>query len=454
MSGEVSDKPGATATGFSRAWGAWKFSPGELPSAQASGCDGAGWDWGRFEGTTVPYLPLDKLDQGWTGISATVRSPETFVGGLSHRGRQGVFAMVLNQAIMPENKIVKGRKSWFFSDDRILCLGSDISCDEAQYPTQTTICQKALRINGQGEIRPTSLDGAGVTALPEERTLDPARPHWFLDVQQTGYYVPVGQKVTMRKHQASRDVDDLKNTEGDFLTAWIDHGKAPKTASYEYMLVVRATPEAMQRLAADPPFRVIQRDVAAHVIWDTADRRWGCVFFVPQEVTPHAVASETLPIKAVDRPCLVMAQVARDGQLDVSVTDPDLTPDDHGSKPHPLRVTLRGTWRLLEARGTVCVWPLKDAKENVRILSATRGRNHRGDWLSARGKLRPEACPMTGPEMCRVATPADLITRVGQCVLKRHVNTSGCESRPVILSVLGIAERKCCVSHSLVVGRR
>ena len=165
--------------------------------------------------------------------------------------------------------------------------------------------------------------------------------------------------------------NDLGDTEGDFLTAWIDHGKAPEDASYEYMLVVRATPEAMQKLAAEPPYRVLQRDEAAHIVWDTAGRRWGCVFFVPQEVAAHAVATETLPVKAVDRPCLVMAEAARDGQLDVSVADPDLNLEDKVSQPQPLRVTLRGAWRLLEAKGTVCVWPLTDTKEKVRIVSAS-----------------------------------------------------------------------------------
>ncbi len=338
-------------------------------SAEASGRQGRGWDWRRFEGTTVPQLPLEEIEKGWTS-AGTERSPETFVGGLSHQGRQGIFAMILNQPIMPDTTLT-GRKSWFFNDDQILCLGSDISCDEAQYPTQTTFCQKALRANEQGAFSPTLLDGADFTSFPEERTLDEAKPHWFLDVQQTGYYLPAGQKVTVaRQHQTSRDVNDWEDTEGDFLTAWTDHGKAPDAASYEYVLVVRATPEAMQKLAAEPSYRVIQRDQDAHIVWHTAARRWGCALFVPQEVTPHTVATETLPIKAVDRPCLIMAEAVRDGKLDVSVADPDLNLENGVNQPRPLRVTLRGPWRLLEATGTVCAWQLPDTDEHVRIVSA------------------------------------------------------------------------------------
>ena len=338
-------------------------------SAEASGRKHFGWDWRRFEGTTVPYLPLGKIDKGWT----SVRSVETFLGGLSHQGQQGIFAMVVNQP-MPDRKTLTGRKSWFFSDEQVLCLGSDISCDEAEYPTQTTLCQKSLPTNDNGEFMPTTLDGADFASFPEERTLDEAKAHWFLDVQQTGYCLPAGQKVTVaRKQQKSRDYLDMEDTEGDFLTAWIDHGKAPAGASYEYVLVVRATPEAMQKLVAEPSYRVIQRDEAAHIVWHTGARRWSCVFFVPQEVTPHAVATETLQIKAVDRPCLIMAEALRDGELALSVADPDLNLEKGANKPQPLRVTLRGAWRLLEATGTVCAWQLPDAPDNVRIVSADAG---------------------------------------------------------------------------------
>lgn len=346
---------------------------GNPVTARASGNDGAGWDWARFEGTTVPQLPLIELEKAWPAKSEVTRSPESFVGGLSHQGRQGIFTMVLNQTITPDGKVIKGRKSWFFNDDRILCLGSGISCDETRHPTQTTLCQKSLRNTEPPEIRPTSVDGGDLKAFPEERTLDGSKPHWFFDVQQTGYYVPAGQLVGIaRKHQKSRDVNDWEDTEGDFLTAWIDHGKAPKNASYEYLVVVRATPEAMRKLVAQPPYQVLQRDDTAHIVWDVSGRRWGCVFFAPQlEISPAATPG-TLPVKAVDRPCLVMLQAPQVGQLEVSVADPDLNlQPDGGYQPQPLRVTFRGKWRLQDAKGTTCVWPLPDPKNTARVVSTS-----------------------------------------------------------------------------------
>lgn len=339
---------------------------GDPANPEASGRDpvGSGWDWARFEGTTVPQLPLDRIDKGWSSISARVGSPETFAGGLSHRSRQGVYGMILNQTIRPDTTLT-GRKSWFFNDNQIICLGSDISCDEAQYPTQTTVCQKWLFADEQEQLPPTLIDGAQFTAFSEERTLDQTTPHWFIDVQQTGYYLSAGQNVTVaRQSQTSRDVNDWEDTEGDFLTAWIDHGTAPEGASYEYMLVVRAIPEAMQRFAAQPPYQVIQRDQNAHIVWHTEANRWGCVLFVPQQVAAHAVGTETIPVEAVDRPCLIMADTMADGQLHLSVADPDL------GQSEPLRVTLRGAWRLLEAKGALCAWDLPQAPDEVSIVSS------------------------------------------------------------------------------------
>ena len=338
-------------------------------NAEDSGRQRDGWDWARYEGTTVPQVTLDMLEEGGRGVGRNF-SPEAFVGGLSHQGQQGVYAMVLNQA-MPGGKTITGRKSWFFHDDQILCLGSNITCDEAEYPTQTTLCQKSLCADKGGAFLPTVVDGEGYIAFPEERMLDEASPHWFTDVQQTGYYIPAGQSVTVaRKHQVSRESWDEEDTEGDLLTAWIDHGESPDNADYEYTLVVRATPEIMQAVVSDPPYRVVQCDQVAHVVRHTAGSRWSCVFFSGQEIAPHTVNGDALAVKAVDRPCLIMTEAERDGQLQLSVADPDLNLEGGVNIPQHLRITVRGVWRVVETTATVCEWPLPEASEDVKIVSA------------------------------------------------------------------------------------
>ncbi|MFP3904715.1 MAG: polysaccharide lyase family 8 super-sandwich domain-containing protein, partial [Armatimonadota bacterium] len=341
---------------------------GDPVTAEDSGRVEAGWDWRRFEGTTVPQLPLEVIDRGWP--SSRPRSAETFVGGVSYQNRQGIFAMILNQP-MPGDRTLTGRKSWFFNDDEILCLGSDISCDEPDYATQTTLCQKALRADDDGNYPVTPLDGEKISDFPDERVLEAASPHWFIDIQQTGYYIPAGQNVTVaRRQQVSRDFLDREDTEGDFLAAWLDHGTAPEDAAYEYMLVVRATAERMATLGDEMPYQVIQRDEDAHIVWHTEARRWSGVFFVPQEIEAHTVSAETIPVHGVDRPCLIMSETSDGERLAMSVADPDLNLQDGASQPNPLRVTLRGSWSLQQATARVCQWPLNDSDESARIVSA------------------------------------------------------------------------------------
>ncbi len=128
----------------------------------------------------------------------------------------------------------------------------------------------------------------------------------------------------------------------------------------------------MQRIVAQPPYRVLQRDEAAHVVWDAVGRRWGCVFFQPHKGISQAVAEETLQVKAVNRPCLLMTEATNDGQLNVSVADPDLNQQPGGvSRPQTLHVTLYGKWRLQEAKGTICVWPVADTKNKVQVVSSS-----------------------------------------------------------------------------------
>jgi chondroitin-sulfate-ABC endolyase/exolyase len=337
-------------------------------TASDSGREGKGWDWCRYEGTTVPQVRLEMLEEGGRGVGRSYSS-ETVVGGLSHKGRQGVFAMVVNQP-MPGEKTLTGRKSWFFNDDQIVCLGSDIFCDESNYPTQTTLCQKALRTNQDGGFPATLVDGEDIAEFPAEQTLDEANSHWLIDVQQTGYYLPAGQRAMVaRAHQESRDSWDEGDTEGDFLTAWLDHGLAPKSESYEYLLVVRATPERMAEYAAEPPYQVIQCDHDAHIVRQADTGRWSCVFFVEQEVTQRTADGEALPIRAVERPCLIVADPIRDGKLELSVVDPDLNLKEEVNEPQHLRFTVGGAWRLQNAKGTVCAWELPDVDEDVSIES-------------------------------------------------------------------------------------
>ncbi|WP_328891010.1 hypothetical protein [Streptomyces sp. NBC_00316] len=97
----------------------------------------------------------------------------------------------------------------------------------------------------------------------------------MLDGSGTGYYVPAGQRVVLRRTtQQSRDQGTDLPTSGDFATAWIRYGKAPRNAAYEYAMLVDADAETMTaftRAMGAPdtaPYTVRRAHSVAHVVTD------------------------------------------------------------------------------------------------------------------------------------------------------------------------------------------
>jgi len=332
-------------------------NPVTLPD---SGClPNQGWDWRRLDGTTVIHLPYAQMANG--NGTMCERSGETFVGGVSHQGRNGVFAMVLNspfqyrKALPKDAKSVDGhafkaRKSYFFFDNRIVCLGSGIRNDDSPHPVQTNLFQKVL----VKADTPIHVNGKPWTDLPSERRLDKTQVNTILNPQGTGYILLPGQNTHLaRTHQTSRDGHDKRDTEGDCATAWIDHGPNPQAAKYSYIALVKTTPEelaqfsaALEKTTSTPVWPALRND-AIHACYDRATNTWGLAFFQSGNTPPlhRPMGLPEIPVLRVDHPCLVM--VSQDGkQLTLSVAYPDLKLDKGGvSQPQEVAITLYGKWR-------------------------------------------------------------------------------------------------------------
>ena len=345
-----------------------------------SGCDIAnGWDWRNLDGTTSYFAPYAKIANGNGSLSE--RSDTGFVGGLSHRGSNGVFVMPLHSQIQYAKSLPEGRqadpkksfaanKSYFFFDDRIVCLGSGVALPDSPYSVRTTLFQKHLKTPDM----PIGVDAKFVTQLPWRAELAQTAAHTLLDIQETGYYLPSGQNVTVtREHQKSRDGHDEKETQGDAATAWIEHGVNPSAAGYVYVVLPRTTPEKLRIFTAamgardgEEPLVIWQKDDRAHIVFDRASRTWGCVFFTAQDVVTAARVSNAagagkqvpqLPVIAVSRPCLAMGGEDADGRIAMTVCDPDLRLEKRESQSATVAITLRGRWRLLSADSAITISP-------------------------------------------------------------------------------------------------
>jgi chondroitin-sulfate-ABC endolyase/exolyase len=273
------------------------FSKGEPVSGEASGYREPGWDWLRPPGATVIRVPVDDLRTSKVPMRQYTREP--FVGGVALEGKNGLWAMRF--ADPRYDKSFRFRKSVFFVDETIVCLGSGITNADAEHPTETVLCQTALK------VRPE--------AFPRTET---RRVQRLTDPAGNGYYFPEPQVVEMRaQHQESMDNGGSRKTEGDFAVAWLDHGRAPAGAGYAYAIRPDTTDQAMERYAAAPDFEVLRRDDTAHI-----------VRFPGRGIVGYALfgAAEGLAFDALsgsNAPCLVMTRGDGD-RLIVAVCDPDL----------------------------------------------------------------------------------------------------------------------------------
>jgi chondroitin-sulfate-ABC endolyase/exolyase len=320
------------------------LSAGDPVAFHESGYREEGWDWNRLDGTTVVYLPLEKLNAPHPGTEMA-RSNQTFVGGLSHRGRNGIFVMVL-EGHPSHDPTFRGRKTYFFLDAKIVALGSGIANDDPVHPTHTNLFQKHL----PDRALPLWVNGAPVAGFPRRDSLDPGGAVWLIDPQKTGYFLPAGHRVSYaRQDQVSRDHTNRRDTEGDFATAWIDHGAAPQGEGYEYVVFPDTTPAAMEAFAAamalpagQRPIQVLRRDDRVHALYYPGAETWGYVFF-----ESHTV-EDASPVVAADGPCLVMVERMAPGRWSLGFCQPDLSLEENVSRPLRTRLTLAGAWSLEE----------------------------------------------------------------------------------------------------------
>lgn len=315
--------------------------PQPLPNVHGSGVrPDEGWNWCAPDGATTIHAPLSAIANG-NGTRSEYGS-QTFAGGLSHDGRNGVSALHLSsqsQANVCRAQGTKGgpfeaRKSWFFFDNRIVCLGSGIRVDAVEHAVRTTLFQKFLTPDHAG----TRAGGEVIEAGESVAARDLTGKSVLADPYGNVYVTTDPVRLTVGR-QDSRSGYDQKDTNGKYATAWIDHGKNPVDAGYEYAVIVQGGEQAVKTLEAgkDLPYQVLRKDNAVHVVRDKESRSTGIAAF---EGNVDLDGLKT-PLQKIDQPCLVMAE-ERDGGLCLSLTHP--APRDGESGTQPVTVHLKGRY--------------------------------------------------------------------------------------------------------------
>ncbi len=281
------------------------------------------WDWRKLPGATIRQK----------GAKSITRSGTTsFVGGVSD-GRFGTAGFDF------EREGLIARKSWFFFDDEFVCLGANLSCSGSE-PVLTTLNQSLLR----GAVAYS--DGQTEKVL-ESGTHDLMKTHW-VHHDQVGYLFFSPQRATVKI--AAQDISWRRINkkypahEGklDVFSLWIDHGAAPKKASYQYLVVPGKTREQMASYVAQVPIKILKNSATLQAVTHTGLNVTGFVFYQPGKIE----MADHLQI-SVDQACMVQMQWAN-GKALFALAKP---PGGKGAKSPLVNLEIN---RKLEGEG--CSW--------------------------------------------------------------------------------------------------
>jgi len=338
---------------------------------QGSGIVQEGWDWNRYPGATIVYLPLEELE---TEKSLLMFLSEESFAGAARLGDNGVFGMVLNEGkglnadglvsdrslSFPEK--LRAKKSVFSFGDKLICIGTDISSVDEKHPVQTNLFQTFL-IN---PAVPMYLDRQGlVKAFPFSSDTG----KWIVDPYGNGYHIlsdhPIHaqrkeqhsyhNKYSIRTGETNTKGMGAKKTQGNFASAWIDHGPAPKNASYQYVIYPFLS-EMEQKsfenvIVEDDSYTIERGDDTAHIVSDKISATTGYVIFDSDNYQGADI------LKSVSSPSIIMLKNDASDTIRISAVQPDLNFTgnekkkngfDNYSRPVALTLTLEGHWALRE----------------------------------------------------------------------------------------------------------
>lgn len=284
--------------------------------AEGSGAAGGGqysdgyWptvDPYRLPGTTVSRKPLADAEGGAWGVA---RPDTTWVGGAT----DGTYA-ALAQDVRGLSSTLRAKKSWFFLDDAVVCLGAGItSADgagaESVFDTRNLGATGTARLTVDGRAQPTR--------HPWNATFPRAR--WAHVAGHGGYVFPGGTSLTALREERTGTWKSI-NGGGSadpvtrrYVSLLADHGTDPTDASYAYVLMPGATELRTAARALDRNWlRVDANSGARQGVRVPSLGFTGATFWEPG----------TVDRVTVDAPLIVQIREKRDGTATVTVADPN-----------------------------------------------------------------------------------------------------------------------------------
>ena len=231
------------------------------------------WDWTHIPGTTSPVMNPVPRPKAWENLGQSL-----FTGGVSD-GQYGVTTYQMRDQDYDINS--SGKKSWFFFDHEVVCMGVDLHAAIKQ-PLHTTVNQCLLHgdvmIQQAGDNQPQRKVGG-------EATYQHLR---WVQHDSISYYFPADARLTLRNAPQQGSWNFISNNNDtttltkDVFKLYIDHGVQPKNGSYLYYILPNHGSIAEAESALDDLQLLNTSDVQA--VYNRSLHQLGVVFHKPATV--------------------------------------------------------------------------------------------------------------------------------------------------------------------------
>ncbi len=163
------------------------------------------------------------------------------------------------------------RKSWFFLDDEVVCLGADIS-GAATSPVHTTVENRRLSDSGNEALVINGITAPATTGWQE--TL--ANPSWIALQGSGGIWFPAPVTLQVKREARTGSWNDINQSHAstqvtrNYLAAWINHGPQPSGAAYAYVLLPDADAASTAAYATTPGVEILANHATIQAVRDAS----------------------------------------------------------------------------------------------------------------------------------------------------------------------------------------
>ncbi|MGL4909382.1 MAG: chondroitinase family polysaccharide lyase [Bacteroidales bacterium] len=311
-----------------------------------------------LQSVTLSTQSLESLNLYEQGSDVSVSKDnfplqKTTTGVVSFEGRNGAYAM--NFSV---------RKSYFFFDNRIVCLGTNIKGDT---PMGTNIFQDLVPKNAE-----IIVDKTRVNSTPFEWSKNGST--YLIDAHRNAYFVRNAVVSVNRTPQSLLSLDTASVTETDYVRASVLHDNTLNKGTYEYAILIQPNDKdlnswiGMAGKKKSSHYTVIKQDTQVHIVHDKVS-----------DITAYAIfdagklKSRKLLLQEASLPCMAMIQNSGKNKVKLSYAHFNIQPYDDGasneSKKTTSQIILKGKWNLESSVDFCKVIAINGGKTILEIVS-------------------------------------------------------------------------------------